>query len=61
VQRPLGGGQYRVLGETGNETDPCDGRRHFYPVNVDVQAGDVIGVYVVFASGLPTSNHCQRF
>jgi hypothetical protein len=46
VLRPAGGGQYQVLGDTGNQTDPCDGRRHSYPVNIDVQTGDVIAVYV---------------
>jgi hypothetical protein len=47
VLRPLGGGQYRVLGDPGNQIDPCDGQRHSYAVNIHVQAGDVIGVYVV--------------
>jgi hypothetical protein len=47
VLRPLGGGQYRVLGETGNQTDPCDGQLHSYPVNIPVQAGDVLGAYNV--------------
>jgi hypothetical protein len=45
--RPLGGGQYLVLGDTGNQTDPCDGHGHSYPVNIEAQTGDVIGVYVV--------------
>jgi hypothetical protein len=47
VLRPLGGGQYRVLGDTGNQTDPCDSQRHSYLVRIQVQAGDAIGVYVV--------------
>lgn len=47
VLRPLGGNQYRVLGDTGNQTDPCDSQLHSYPVSIPVQAGDVIGVYVV--------------
>jgi hypothetical protein len=47
VLRPLGGGQYTVLGDTGDKTDPCDGQFHSYPVNIPVQAGDVLGVYVV--------------
>jgi hypothetical protein len=47
VLRPLGGGQYRVLGDTGNQTDPCDSQFHSYSVSIPVQAGDVIGVYVV--------------
>jgi len=47
VLRPLGGNQYQVLGDTGNKTDPCDGQLHSYPVNIPVQAGDVLGVYVV--------------
>jgi hypothetical protein len=47
VLRPLGGGQYTVLGDTGHQTDPCDGQLHSYPVNIPVQAGDVLGVYVV--------------
>ena len=46
VLRPVGGGQYTVLGETGNKLDPCDGQLHSYPVNIPVQAGDVLGVYV---------------
>ena len=49
VLRPLGGGQYRVLGEAGNQTDPCDSQFHSYSVSIPVQAGDVIGVYVVKA------------
>ena len=49
VLRPLGGNpaQYKVLGDTGHQTDPCDGQLHSYPVNIPVQAGDVLGVYVV--------------
>src|SRR5262249_37671545 len=47
VLRPLGSNQYRVLGDTGNHTDPCDGQLHSYPVHIPVLAGDVIGVYVV--------------
>jgi hypothetical protein len=47
VLRPLGGNQYRVLGGTGNQADPCDSQLHSYPVSIPVQAGDVIGVYVV--------------
>ena len=49
VLRPLGGNptQYKVLGDTGHKTDPCDGQLHSYPVNIQVQAGDVLGVYVV--------------
>lgn len=46
VLRPLGGNQYRVLGHTGNQTDPCDGQLHSYPVNIPVQAADVLGAYV---------------
>jgi hypothetical protein len=49
VLRPLGGNEYKVLGDTGNQTDPCDGQLHSYPVNIPVQAGDVLGVYVVSA------------
>lgn len=45
--RPLGAGRYLVVGETGNQADPCDGDSHSYPVNIPVQAGDVLGVYVV--------------
>ena len=47
VLRPLGGNQYQVLGDTGNQTDPCDSQPHSYPVSIPVQTGDVIGVYVV--------------
>jgi hypothetical protein len=47
VLRPLGGGQYQVLGDTGDQTDPCDSQFHSYSVSIPVQAGDVIGVYVV--------------
>jgi hypothetical protein len=47
VLRPRGGGQYQLLGDTGNQTDPCDGQRHSYSVSIHVQAGDAIGVYVV--------------
>ena len=46
VLRPLGGHQYRVLGDTGDQTDPCDGQLHSYPVDIPVQPGDVIGAYV---------------
>jgi hypothetical protein len=46
VLRPLGG-QYQVLGDAGDQTDPCDGQPHSFPVNIPVQAGDVLGVYVV--------------
>src|SRR5262249_49933119 len=31
---------------TGTEADPCDGQSHSYPVAINVQAGDVLGVYV---------------
>ena len=62
VLRPLGGGQYRVLGDTGTQTDPCDSQFHSYSVSIPVHAGDVIGVYVVTAwqglldvDGAPTS------
>ena len=44
VLRPLGGDQYRVLGDTGNKTDPCDGALHVYHVTISVQPGDVLGV-----------------
>ena len=47
VLRPLGGNQYMVLGNTGRQLDPCDGQLHSYPVSIPVQAGDVLGVYVV--------------
>lgn len=47
VLRPLGNNEYQVLGDTGNLTDPCDGQLHSYPVSIPVQAGDVIGAYVV--------------
>jgi hypothetical protein len=47
ILRPLGGGHYQLLGDTGHQTDPCDGQLHSFPVNIPVQAGDVLGVYVV--------------
>jgi len=47
VLRPIGGGQYQVVGDTGNQTDPCDSQLHSYPVSIPVQAGDVLAVYVV--------------
>lgn len=47
VLRPLGGNQYKVLGETGDQADPCDSQVHSYPVDIPVQAGDVLGFYVV--------------
>jgi hypothetical protein len=39
--------QYVVVGHTGNHTDPCDSTLHSFSVNIPVQAGDVLGVYVV--------------
>jgi hypothetical protein len=46
--RPVGNDQYRVLGDTGDQTDPCDGQFHSVDVNsISVQPGDVLGVYVV--------------
>jgi len=47
VLHPLGGNQYRVIGHTGNQTDPCDGNVHSYPVNITVQRGDRLGFFVV--------------
>jgi hypothetical protein len=47
VLRPLGKDQYVVLGDTGHQTDPCDGQPHSYSSNISVQRGDVLGVYVV--------------
>jgi len=47
VLHPLGGDQYKVLGDTNDVSDLCDGQLHFYPVNITVQAGDLLGVYVV--------------
>jgi hypothetical protein len=50
VLRPLGGNQYKVVGHTGNQTDPCDGQLHSYPPvggPVAVRAGDVLGAYAV--------------
>jgi hypothetical protein len=49
VLHPLGGNQYKVLGDTGNQTNPCDGQFHSYPPlggPVAVHAGDVLGVDV---------------
>ena len=45
--RPLGKDRYRVLGDTGHQTDPCDGQLHSYSGDISVQRGDVLGVYVV--------------
>jgi hypothetical protein len=48
VLHPTGvANQYTVLGDTGDKLEPCDGLLHSYPVNIPVQAGDVLGVYVV--------------
>jgi hypothetical protein len=47
VLRPEGNNQYLVVGDAGNQTDPCDGQTHTYPANIAVQGGDVLGVYVV--------------
>jgi hypothetical protein len=47
VLRPLGGNDYEVVGDTGSQTDPCEGNVHSYSVSIPVQAGDVIGAYVV--------------
>jgi hypothetical protein len=59
VLRPLGGGQYQVLGETGNKLDPCDGQLQSYAVNIPVQAGDVLGVYAVslWMGGMAGGSH----
>jgi hypothetical protein len=46
VLRPEGNNQYLVVGDTGDQTDPCDGQLLSYPVNITVQAGDLLGVYV---------------
>jgi hypothetical protein len=48
VLRPEGNNQYLVVGDTGNQTDPCDGQLLSYPVNIPVQAGDLLGVYVTW-------------
>ena len=47
VLRPVGVNQYQVIGNTGTQTNPCDGMVHSYPVDIAVQAGDILGVYVV--------------
>jgi hypothetical protein len=47
VLRPVGGNQYQVIGNTGTQTNPCDGLLHSYPVDIAVQANDILGVYVV--------------
>ena len=49
VLRPVGNDQYQVVGNTGTQSDPCDGALHSYPVFINVQPGDVLGVYVVSA------------
>ena len=51
--------QYRVLGDTGNHADPCDGALHSYPVSIPVQAGDVLGVYVADAWQGVLSLNCE--
>ncbi len=45
VLRPLGGNLYQVLGDTGDQIDPCDGLLHSYSVDIPVKAGDVLGFY----------------
>ena len=45
----MGNDQYQVVGNTGTHSDPCDGALHSYPVFINVQPGDVLGVYVVTA------------
>lgn len=47
VLRPLGGDQYRVVGHTGTQVEPCDGQVDFYPAHIAVQAGDMLGFFVV--------------
>jgi hypothetical protein len=47
VLHPMGSDQYQVLGHSGNKLDPCDGQMHSYAVNIPVQAGDMLGAYVV--------------
>src|SRR5262249_939523 len=47
VVRPLGGDQYQVVGDTGNQTDLCNSKLNSYPVNIPVQAGDLLAVYIV--------------
>lgn len=47
VLRPEGNNEYLIVGDAGNQTDPCDGQLHSYPVGIPVQPGDVIGAYIV--------------
>ncbi len=47
VLRPEGSNHYLVLGDTGNQTDLCNGALNSYSVHIPVKAGDVLGVYVV--------------
>jgi hypothetical protein len=51
------------VGDTGNQTDPCDSQLHSYPVSIPVQAGDVLAVYVVqnWEGILTSSNSGQRW
>jgi len=47
VLKPVGNGNYSVVGHTGNENVPCNDAVVSYPVSIRVQAGDLLGVYAV--------------
>jgi hypothetical protein len=47
VLRPEGNSNYLVLGDTGDQIDPCDSQLHSYPAGIPVKVGDTLGVYVV--------------
>jgi hypothetical protein len=47
ILRPEGANHYLVVGDTGNQIDPCDGQPHSYPVDIPVRQGDMLGAYVV--------------
>jgi hypothetical protein len=55
VARPEGGGLFTIIGQSGLE-DPAPSELNTFPVNIPVQAGDVIGNYITD----PDPTGCQR-